>query len=189
MLRSFSVTGSRVRAQGLWRLCSPGLAGSRHGHLLGRSSRPLRLRYYLHRWRSMNRARARIKALTARSQVGHQLPDVIGRLKPVASGMGQLLPHRKCGIQVRLARPLRCVAAQALARQEARPQPSCRSGRPLDPHLVPRPGSAQAHGHHPIPEGCVIMSRRSSVSCVRENRTDGLKGGWGTGPALRAPRP
>jgi acyl carrier protein len=32
------------------------------------------------------------------------------------------------------------------------------------------------------------MSRRSSVSSMRENRTYGLKGGWGNGP-LAAPRP
>jgi hypothetical protein len=32
------------------------------------------------------------------------------------------------------------------------------------------------------------MSRRPSVSRVRENRTHGLKGEWGTGPAM-APRP
>jgi hypothetical protein len=36
--------------------------------------------------------------------------------------------------------------------------------------------------------GDVTMSRRPSVSRVRENRTHGLKGEWGTGPAT-APRP
>jgi RNA-directed DNA polymerase len=48
------------------------------------------VRYYLHRWpspRSMTRARARIKALTARSQVGQQL-DVIGRLNLFLRGWG-----------------------------------------------------------------------------------------------------
>jgi len=38
------------------------------------------VRYYLHRWpsvRSMKRARARVKALTGRSQVGMELEDVI----------------------------------------------------------------------------------------------------------------
>ncbi len=41
------------------------------------------VRYYLHRWpsvRSMKRARARVKALTGRSQVGAELADVIERL-------------------------------------------------------------------------------------------------------------
>jgi RNA-directed DNA polymerase len=49
------------------------------------------VRYYLHRWpsqRSMKRARARIKALTARSQVGQQLEDVIGRLNLFLRGWG-----------------------------------------------------------------------------------------------------
>jgi RNA-directed DNA polymerase len=49
------------------------------------------IRYYLHRWpsvRSMKRARARIKALTARSQVGQQLPDVIRRLNQFLRGWG-----------------------------------------------------------------------------------------------------
>ena len=49
------------------------------------------VRYYLHRWpsqRSMKRARARIKALTARSQVGQQLKDVIGRLNLFLRGWG-----------------------------------------------------------------------------------------------------
>ena len=49
------------------------------------------IRYYLHRWpsqRSMKRARARIKALTGRSQVGQELADVIGRLNPFLRGWG-----------------------------------------------------------------------------------------------------
>ena len=49
------------------------------------------IRYYLHRWpsvRSMKRARARIKALTARSQVGQELEDVIGRLNLFLRGWG-----------------------------------------------------------------------------------------------------
>ncbi|MGC2169362.1 MAG: group II intron reverse transcriptase/maturase [Acidimicrobiales bacterium] len=49
------------------------------------------VRYYLHRWpsqRSMKRARARVKALTARSQVGQQLEDVIARLNSFLRGWG-----------------------------------------------------------------------------------------------------
>lgn len=49
------------------------------------------VRYYLHRWpsqRSMKRARARIKALTARSQVGMDLPVVIERLNRFLRGWG-----------------------------------------------------------------------------------------------------
>jgi RNA-directed DNA polymerase len=49
------------------------------------------IRYYLHRWpsvRSMKRARARIKALTARSQVGQELEVVIRRLNSFLRGWG-----------------------------------------------------------------------------------------------------
>jgi RNA-directed DNA polymerase len=49
------------------------------------------IRYYLHRWpsvRSMKRARDRVKALTARSQVGQQLEDVIARLNLFLRGWG-----------------------------------------------------------------------------------------------------
>ena len=49
------------------------------------------IRYYLHRWpsvRSMKRARARVKALTARSQVGMELKAVIGRLNLFLRGWG-----------------------------------------------------------------------------------------------------
>jgi RNA-directed DNA polymerase len=49
------------------------------------------VRYYLHRWpseRSMKRARARVKAVTGRSQVGMELKDVIGRLNLFLRGWG-----------------------------------------------------------------------------------------------------
>jgi len=49
------------------------------------------IRYYLHRWpseRSMKRARARVKALTGRSQVGMELKAVIGRLNLFLRGWG-----------------------------------------------------------------------------------------------------
>jgi RNA-directed DNA polymerase len=49
------------------------------------------IRYYLHRWpsvRSMKRARQRVKGLTARSQVGQELEDVIARLNLFLRGWG-----------------------------------------------------------------------------------------------------
>lgn len=49
------------------------------------------VRYYLHRWpsvRSMKRARARIKAMTGRSQVGMELDAVIKRLNLFLRGWG-----------------------------------------------------------------------------------------------------
>ena len=49
------------------------------------------VRYYLHRWpsqRSMKRARARVKDMTGRSQVGMELQVVIGRLNLFLRGWG-----------------------------------------------------------------------------------------------------
>src|ERR1700682_3563240 len=57
----------------------------------------------------------------------------------------------------------------------------------MDAGVVQRSRPAPAARHYPLPQDCVTMSRRSAVSRVRENRTQGLKGGWGNGPASRAP--
>ena len=60
------------------------------------------VRYYLHRWpsvRSMKRARARVKALTARSQVGEQLPDVIARLNRFLRGWGNYFRTGNAGLK------------------------------------------------------------------------------------------
>jgi len=49
------------------------------------------IRYYLHRWpsvRSMKRARARVRAMTSRSQVGQELQAVIKRLNLFLRGWG-----------------------------------------------------------------------------------------------------
>ena len=109
--------------------------------------------------------------------------------KPVPSGMGQLLPHRERRREVRqLDRHVAWRLRRLLIKKRGR---NLRAGpdETMDGDLVPRPGPAQAHGHYPLPEGSVTMSRRPSVSRMRENRTYGLKGGWGTGSARghRAP--
>jgi RNA-directed DNA polymerase len=65
-------------------------------HLRARMSGPLWerkriVRYYLHRWpsqRSMQRARARVKALTSRSRVGVRLPETIAALNSFLRGWG-----------------------------------------------------------------------------------------------------
>ncbi|HEV2368828.1 MAG TPA: group II intron reverse transcriptase/maturase [Acidimicrobiales bacterium] len=63
-----------------------------HARMSGRIWEDRRVvRYYLHRWpsvRSMKRARARVNALTARSQVGKDLPEVIGALNRFLRGWG-----------------------------------------------------------------------------------------------------
>jgi RNA-directed DNA polymerase len=58
------------------------------------------IRYYLHRWpsqRSMKRARARIKALTAHSQMGQQLEVVIERLNLFLRGWGNYFRSGNAG--------------------------------------------------------------------------------------------
>ncbi len=58
--------------------------------------------YYLHRWpslRSMKRARARVKALTGRSQVGMELQDVIERLNLFLRGWGNYFRTGNAGLK------------------------------------------------------------------------------------------
>jgi RNA-directed DNA polymerase len=63
-----------------------------HARMSGRLWEQKRIvRYYLHRWpsqRSMARARARIRDLTSRRQVGRELEDVIGALNLFLRGWG-----------------------------------------------------------------------------------------------------
>ncbi len=63
-----------------------------HARMSGKQWEQRRIiRYYLQRWpsqRSMKRARARVKALTGRSQVGMELQAVIGRLNLFLRGWG-----------------------------------------------------------------------------------------------------
>jgi RNA-directed DNA polymerase len=63
-----------------------------HARMSGRLWEQQRIiRYYLHRWpsqRSMKRARARVKALTGRSQAGGRLPLIIERLNLFLRGWG-----------------------------------------------------------------------------------------------------
>jgi len=60
------------------------------------------VRYYLHRWpslRSMKRARARVKAMTGRSQVGMELQDVIERLNLFLRGWGNYFRSGNAGLK------------------------------------------------------------------------------------------
>jgi uncharacterized protein (DUF2236 family) len=67
-------------------------------------------------------------------------------------------------------------------------QSSLAAGWAFGTPLPAQDGERKQRRHDPLSEGSVTMSRRSSVSRRRENRTYGLKGGWGNGP-LAAPRP
>ncbi len=74
-------------------------------HFRARMSGPMwekygKVRYFLHRWpsaRSMKRARQRIKALTSRSRVGHDLPVVIGELNLFLRGWGNYFKTGNAG--------------------------------------------------------------------------------------------
>jgi RNA-directed DNA polymerase len=58
------------------------------------------VRYYLQRWpsvRSMKRARAKVKAMTGRSQVGMELQDVIERLNLFLRGWGNFFRTGNAG--------------------------------------------------------------------------------------------
>jgi RNA-directed DNA polymerase len=62
------------------------------------------VRYYLHRWpsqRSMKRARARVKALTGRSQVGMDLDAVIERLNLFLRGWGNYFRTGNAAVKFR----------------------------------------------------------------------------------------
>jgi RNA-directed DNA polymerase len=148
------------------------------------------IRYYLHRWPSL-------RSMTCSGEDQGPHGQKSGRAgvgggywppQPVPSGLGQLLPHReRCG-QVRRNGPLRRVAAAALAHQEARPQPPSGTGGNLVPHLVPRPGPAPTHGHNPIPESCVTMSRTTVGELYAGKPHVQIERGMGN-RAVMAPRP
>ena len=149
------------------------------------------VRYYLHRWpsvRSMKRARARVKALTGRSQVGKELPAVIERLNLFLRGWGN---YFRTGNATAKFVSLDDYVAWHLHRLMVK-----KRGRNLRAGQADRwtrtwfhdQGLYKFNGHYPLPEGSVTMSRRPSVSCMRENRTYRSKGEWGTG-LVRAPRP
>jgi len=158
------------------------------GRLMERGIR----RYYLHRWpsqRAMKSIRAKVKAKTGRNRTGvSDIREVIADLNPLLARLGQLLSHRERRREVHRDRPLRRLAAEALAGQAPRPQSARRAVCSLDSALVRGAGPSPVDGHRPLSGGRVTMPGRSSVSRVRENRTHGLKGEWGN-RSIRALRP
>jgi RNA-directed DNA polymerase len=85
------------------------------------------VRYYLHRWpsvRSMKRARARVKALTGRSQVGVDLPVVIGSLNRFLRGWSNYFCTGNAATKFVTMDRYVCMAAAPFAREEAGSQPA-----------------------------------------------------------------
>ena len=108
---------------------------------------------------------------------GHQPPG------PVPSGTGPLPLH--AATKFVTSEPLGVLAAVPLDVEEAGPHPAGGPGGPLDQRLVPRPGPAQAHGHYPISEGSLTMSR---VTVGELYAGEPLERGMGN-RAITAPRP
>ena len=164
-----------------------------HARMSGRLWEQKRIvRYYLHRWpsqRAMKRLREKVRDRTGRNRAGlKDIREVIADLNPLLRGWGNYFRTGNAADEVPPGRRLRRVAAPQPDDQEAGPEPARRTGPGVDRRVVQRARPVPAPRHHPLSEGSVTMSRRSSVSRMRENRTYGLKGGWGNGP-LAAPRP
>ena len=163
-----------------------------HARMSGRLWQQKRIvRYYLHRWpsrRAMNRLREKVRNRTGRNRAGTDIRDVIADLNPLLRGWGNYFRTGNAAAQVPPGRRLRGEQAPWPHGQETGPEPASRAGRCVDRRLVQRARALQAPRHYPLSEGSVTMPGRSSVSRMRENRTYGLKGGWGNGPA-QAPRP
>ncbi len=128
------------------------------------------------------RARAKIKAMTDRSQVGPELGVVIGRLNRFLRGWGNYFRTGNASIKF-------CEIDKYVWWRMFRLLVKKR-GHNLRAGQADRWTSAWFHDewfvslarHYPIPECSVTMSRRPSVSRMRENRTYGLKGGMGNRP-------
>jgi RNA-directed DNA polymerase len=142
------------------------------------------VRYYLHRWpseRSMKRARAKVKALTARSQVGQQLEDVMRRLNSFLRGWGNYFRTGNAAIKfLAMDRYVAWRLKRLLIKKRGR---NLRAGqaRVWTRTWFHDQGLHKLMGTIRYPKSCVTMSRRPSESRVRENRMHGLKGGWGNG--------
>ena len=150
------------------------------------------VRYYLHRWpcqTAMARVRAKVRLLTGRNRVGIDIRDVIAALNPILRGWGNYFRTGNAADKfTQIDRYVTWRLKRLLLKKRGR---NLRAGQ-ADQWTRQWFYGHDLHRlawHYPLPEGCVTMSRRSSVSRVRENRTHGLKGGWGNGSALRTPRP
>jgi RNA-directed DNA polymerase len=163
-----------------------------HARMSGRPWEQRRIvRYYLHRWpsqRSMKRARARVKALTGRSQVGMELKAVIERLNLFLRGWGNYFRTGNATNKfVQMDRHVAWRLRRLLIKKRGRNLRAGQADRWTRTWFHDQ-GLYKLMGTIRYPNG-VTMSRRPSVSRMRENRTYGLKGGWGTGSDLWTPRP
>jgi hypothetical protein len=149
------------------------------------------VRYYLHRWPSqtaMSRLRAKVRERTGRNRVGTEIRDVIAALNPVLSGRGNYF--RTGNAADKFVQIDRYVSWRLFRLMVKSGSATCVLDKPVSGTTSGSKGTVCTGIAAPsATRRRVTMSRRSSVSRVRENRMHGLKGGWGTGSALRTPRP
>jgi hypothetical protein len=131
----------------------------------------------------MKRLREKVHARTGRNRAGTDIREVIADLNPLLRGWGNYFRTGNAAVKFRQVDSYVEWRLMRLLIKKRR-----RASRAVGQALAARARLLQALRHHPLSEGSVTMSRRSSVSRMRENRTYGLKGGWGNGPA-QAPRP
>ncbi|RVX41316.1 group II intron maturase [Nonomuraea polychroma] len=127
-------------------------------------------------------------ARTGRNRVGRDIREVIAEVNPVLRGWGNYFRTGNAAIKFRQVDNYVVMRLRSLTVEERGLQPARGTGPAVDGGLVQRAWPVSIARHHPLSEGGVTMSRRSSVSGMRETHTYGLKGGWGSGLA-RAPRP
>lgn len=146
-------------------------------------------RTFMQRWpapRAMERIRTRVRTLTDRRSAGKDVREVIAHLNPALRGWGNYFRTGNADakfnqvdeyVHQRLCLWLRRRGGQRTTfRFDKWPyERFFEMGLHRLMGTVCYPGQA--------------TSLRPSVSRVRENRTHGLKGGWGNGAASRAPRP
>ena len=136
----------------------------------------------------MKRLREKVRDRTGRSRAGTRIEWVIEDLNPILRGWGNYFRTGNAANKFRqVDRYVTWRLKRLLIKKRGR---NLRAGVAAQwtEDWFNEQGSLPTPRHHPLPEGCVTMSRTPSVSRVRENRTHGLKGGWGNGPAT-APRP
>ena len=133
------------------------------------------VRYYLHRWpsqRAMKRLRDKVRVRTGRNRVGRDVREVIADLNPVLRGWGNYFRTGNAATKFRQVDQYVVRRLRGPDGQEAGSEPACRAGPRVERGLVQRARPAPIAWHHPLPEGCVTMSRRSSVSRMREGAAD-----------------
>ena len=143
-------------------------------------------KHYMQRWpspKATKKLRDRVRELTDARQSGKDVKQIIAELNPVLRGWGN---YFRTGNADREFNKLESFVVLRMRRWQYR-----RGGQRATRQKAWTRNQLYGMGLHRL-QGTVCYptqatSRRSSLSCVRENRTHSLKGGYmETGPALNA---